>query len=113
LGDVDTLLADAGYFSAANVKACAEAGIDPLIAMGRKPHHQPLAERFAPAPPAPVDPTPVEAMAHRLRRPRAKKRSTLCASRRPNRCSASSSPCSDSANSHCAAWKTCVASGAS
>ena len=48
LGDVDTLLADNGYFSDANVNACAHAGIDPLIAMGRQSHHQPLAERFAP-----------------------------------------------------------------
>jgi IS5 family transposase len=31
LGDVDTLLADNGYFSDANVNACAHAGIDPLI----------------------------------------------------------------------------------
>src|SRR6267154_1727569 len=29
LGEVDTLLADTGYFSAANVAACADAGIDP------------------------------------------------------------------------------------
>jgi hypothetical protein len=43
------------------------AKIGPLIAMGRQPHHPPLAERFAPAPPAPDHPTPVEAMAHRLK----------------------------------------------
>src|SRR5664279_1723251 len=42
LGEVDTLLADTGYFSAANVSACAAAGIDPLIAMGRQPHHPPV-----------------------------------------------------------------------
>jgi transposase len=36
LGEVDTLLADTGYFSAANVAACEAAGIDPLIA---KPWH--------------------------------------------------------------------------
>jgi hypothetical protein len=29
LGDVETLLADAGYFSEANVNVCAQAGIDP------------------------------------------------------------------------------------
>jgi len=73
LGDVDTLLADNGYFSDANVNACADAGIDPLIAMGRQSHHQPLAERFAPAPPEPRDPTPVEAMAYRLKTPEGKK----------------------------------------
>jgi len=47
LGKVGTLLADTGYFSAANVAACEAAGIDPLIAMGRQPHHPPLSERFA------------------------------------------------------------------
>ena len=42
-----------GYFSAANVEACEKAGIEPLIAMGRQPHHPPLAERLEQAPPAP------------------------------------------------------------
>jgi hypothetical protein len=67
LGKVDTLLADTGYFSAANVAACEVAGIDPLIAMGRQLHHPPLSERFADVPPPPENPTPVEAMAHRLK----------------------------------------------
>jgi transposase-like protein DUF772/DDE family transposase len=67
LGKVDTLLADTGYLSAANVAACEAAGIDPLIAMGRQPHHPPLSERFADVPPPPENPTPVEAMAHRLK----------------------------------------------
>jgi hypothetical protein len=69
LGAIETLLADTGYFSAANVQACVAAEIDPLIAMGRQPHYPPLAERFAPAPPPPDAPTPVEAMAHRLKTP--------------------------------------------
>ena len=73
LGEVETLLADSGYFSEANVQACAAAGIDPLIAMGRQPHHPPLAERFAPDPPSPDEPTPLEAMAHRLRTREGKK----------------------------------------
>jgi len=72
LGDAETLLADTGYFSAANVAACHEAGIDPLIAMGRQSHYPSLAERFADAPAAPVDPTPVQAMAHRLKTPEGK-----------------------------------------
>ena len=46
LGKPECLLADTGYFSAANVAACDKAGIEPLIAMGRQPHHPPLAERF-------------------------------------------------------------------
>jgi len=56
-----------------NVAACEAAGIEPLIAMGRQPHHQPLAERFADTPPAPENPTPVEAMAHRLKTPEGRK----------------------------------------
>src|ERR1700692_2847595 len=67
LGNVETLLADNGYFSAANVTACAAAGIDPLIAMGRQPHYPSLAERFEDTPPPPENPTPVEAMAYRLK----------------------------------------------
>jgi len=67
LGDVDTLLADTGYFSAANVNACGAAGVDPLIAMGRQPHHPPVNELFCDDPLAPEHPTPVEAMAHRLK----------------------------------------------
>jgi transposase len=73
LGAPATMLADNGYFSAANVAACAAAGIEPLLALGRQPHHPSLAERFAAAPPAPDDPTPVEAMAHRLATPAGKK----------------------------------------
>ena len=44
LGKPECLLADTGYFSAANVAACDRRG-SPLIAMGRQPHHPPLAER--------------------------------------------------------------------
>jgi transposase len=66
LGAPDTLLADSGYFSAANVTACAEAKIAPLIAMGRERHHPSWRERFAAPPPAPENPTPLAAMRHRL-----------------------------------------------
>ena len=67
LGQPETLLADTGYFSAANVETCQTAGIAPLIALGREAHHPSLSERFAEAPSAPDDPTAVEAMAHRLK----------------------------------------------
>jgi transposase len=73
LGRAETMLADNGYFSGANVKACIAAGVEPLIALGRDAHHQSLAGRFADAPPAPQNPTPVEAMAHRLQTPEGKK----------------------------------------
>jgi len=73
LGKAQTMLADNGFFSEANVNACAAAGIEPLIAMNRDSHHPSLSERFAEAPAAPEDPTPVEAMAHRLKTPEGKK----------------------------------------
>jgi transposase len=73
LGKPETLLADTGYFSAANVTACAAAGIAPLIAPGRQSHHPSLSERFAEAPPAPDNPTAVEAMVHRLTTPEGRK----------------------------------------
>ena len=66
LGKPTTVLADDGYFSAANVTACRSAQIEPLIAAGRQPHHPSLSDRFAKPPPAPENPTPVAAMLHRL-----------------------------------------------
>jgi hypothetical protein len=74
LGEVGELLADNGYFSEGNVNACAAAGIDPVIAMGREAHHPSLEERFAEAPPPPQDPTPLAAMGHRLKTPEGKQR---------------------------------------
>ena len=69
LGTPESLLADSGYFSQANVEACAEADIAPLIAQAREHHHLSWRDRFAEAPPAPEDPTPLEAMRHRLGTP--------------------------------------------
>lgn len=73
LGKADIMLGDNGYFSAANVTACLAAEIEPLLSLGRDAHHQTLSQRFADAPPAPENPTPVEAMAHRLQTPEGKK----------------------------------------
>jgi transposase len=79
LGCVDTLLADTGYFSEANVAHCAAAEVEastsaqPLIAVGRQGHHPSWRERFAAPPPEPENPTPVERMAWRLRTPQGKK----------------------------------------
>src|SRR3954454_17993198 len=42
LAQPETLLADTGYFSAANVETCQPAGIEPLIALGREGHHPSL-----------------------------------------------------------------------
>ncbi len=77
LGKVDELLADNGYFSEANVNACAAQGIEPVIAMGREAHHPSLAERFAQDPAAPKNPTPREAMCHRLQTKEGKARYAL------------------------------------
>ena len=46
LGEVDTLVADTGYFSEKNVKHCHENGMIPLIASKRESHHPSLLERF-------------------------------------------------------------------
>jgi Transposase DDE domain len=77
LGKVGELLADNGYFSEGNVNACAAAGIEPVIAMGREAHHPTLAERSAQDPTAPENPNPVEAMRHRLQTKAGKKRYAL------------------------------------
>ncbi len=69
LGTPESLLADSGYFSQANVEACAVADIAPLIAQAREHHHLSWRDRFAEAPPAPEDPTPLEAMRHHLATP--------------------------------------------
>ena len=69
LGKAETLLADSGDFSEANVTACAKAGIAPLIAPGRERHHRSWKDRFVEAPPAPEAPTPLRAMVHRLATP--------------------------------------------
>lgn len=66
LGKPTDLLADTGYFSAANVAACVEQRIEPLLAMKRESHHLPVFERFAPDPTAPETEDGVARMAHRL-----------------------------------------------
>lgn len=64
-GCPDRLLADAGYFSAANVAATIAAGIDPLIATGRLRHGE--TPPVAPPGPPPDGLTPKQQMAHKLR----------------------------------------------
>ena len=77
LGKVGDLLADNGYFSEGNVNACAAAGIEPVIALGRQAHHPSLAERFAEDPTPPEDPTPAASMRHRLQTKEGKARYAL------------------------------------
>jgi hypothetical protein len=66
LGVVQTLIADNGFNSHANVVACAQAGIEPLLAIKRESHHKPLMERFAPDPDVPQTTDPMVNMVHRL-----------------------------------------------
>lgn len=67
LGQVVRLLADTGYSSEKNVEACEAAGIEPLIALGREPHHPGWRERFTDPDPLPEDVTPMTRMVHRLK----------------------------------------------
>lgn len=66
LGAPRHVLADTGYYSAANVHHCHAHGIEPLVAIQRDAHHRPVFERFAADPPAPDTDDPVALMAHRL-----------------------------------------------
>ena len=66
LGQVQSLIADNGYCSQANVQACQDAGIDPLLAIKRESHHMPVMERFAPDAPPPETTDPLMRMAHQL-----------------------------------------------
>jgi transposase/IS5 family transposase len=67
LGRASQFLADTGFFSAANVAACEQAGIEPMIAMRREQHHVPVLDRFMEPPPLPPNASRVDAMAHRLK----------------------------------------------
>ena len=67
IGTVDTVLADNGYFSEANVTTCIEANITPLLAAGRESHHLPWQERFTEPAPLADDATAVQRMKHELK----------------------------------------------
>lgn len=67
LGQVDRLLADTGFYSAKNVRACQVRGIDPLIAVSRDAHHPAPHERFTEPSELARDATPAQAMAHKLK----------------------------------------------
>lgn len=65
-GTPQGLLADAGYFSADNVKAVVDASMEPSISDHRERHHLPVMDRFADPPPVPSA-DPVAAMRGRMR----------------------------------------------
>ena len=66
-GTIATLIADTGYCSQANIKACEAAGIEPLIAVARQAHHPDWRERFSEPQPLSPDASVVETMAHKLK----------------------------------------------
>ena len=67
LGTPGAAAMDNGYFSAGNITACEERGIDPYIATGREPHHQSWKARFAELPASPSeDASPTVKMAYKL-----------------------------------------------
>lgn len=72
LGQVDHLLGANGYCSEANVKACEQAIITPLLAAGRAVHHPSPAERFADPGEAPDTTDAVARMKSRLQTPEGK-----------------------------------------
>jgi len=66
LGRVQSLIADSGFCSQANVMACHAAGVEALLALNRQSHHMPVLERFAPDAPDPETHNPLVQMAYRL-----------------------------------------------
>jgi len=66
LGAATDLLADTGYFSAANVKACVDGHIRPSLAVRRDHHHPSVFDRFAPDDPVPKTEDPVVLMKHQM-----------------------------------------------
>jgi transposase len=69
LGHAETLIADAGFFSAANVAHCEQARIAPLIARRRDQHYQPWYDRQRAPADLTTEATAVERMVHRLKTP--------------------------------------------
>jgi transposase len=72
IGQVKEIIADAGYFSQSNVDACEDAGINPLIAVGREKHNRHVEERFSKPEPLAEDADRVTKMKHRLKTPEGK-----------------------------------------
>ena len=66
LGKVEAMLADTGYRSESNTKACEAAQIAPYIAGERESHHPPVEARFTEPPALAPDADAVQAMDHRL-----------------------------------------------
>lgn len=67
LGQPEGVAMDHGYFSASNIAATEERGIQPYIATGREPHYQPVEGLLGNLPAEPsADASPKEKMAYKL-----------------------------------------------
>jgi transposase len=64
---VEAILADAGFFSEANVKCCEKYQIEAYISSGREKHNPPLHERFENPDPLREEAGSVEKLKHRLK----------------------------------------------
>jgi transposase len=67
LGEIDTILADAGYYSDANAASCKQSGMEPYIPPNRDKHNQPLVQRFTDPAPLPEDAEPIDKMRNKLK----------------------------------------------
>jgi transposase len=67
LGSVDCLIADTGFSSEKNIKACEAAHIEPLIAVAREQHHPNWRERHSEPATLSESATSMQVMAHRLK----------------------------------------------
>ena len=90
LGQVEVLLADTGYFSAANVNGCEAQDIVPMLAVKRESHPIPVLQRFAADAPHRRQTTRWSRWSTGRRR-KPGEHCMGCASRRWSRCSGSSS----------------------
>lgn len=66
LGTVDKAVADNGYKSDANTMFAAEVGVELYVPAGRQKHNNKLDELLSQDPVEPVNPTPSEAMSHKM-----------------------------------------------
>lgn len=67
LGKINTMLADAGYYSDDNVASCGKSGIDTYIPPNRDKHNLPLAERFIDPAPLPEKARVIDKMRNKLK----------------------------------------------
>jgi hypothetical protein len=67
LGVAKQLIADAGYYSEANIKSCEMHNVEPFLAADREKHHIDLFERFSEPSPLPPEADAGTKMRHKLR----------------------------------------------